>query len=50
MLCRRADAERVSAIVRGTTRTGAVHVARSGPGARLLDANGDMGATTDEDT
>ncbi|WP_406004773.1 diphosphomevalonate decarboxylase [Streptomyces sp. NBC_00637] len=40
VLCRRADAERVAATVRGAAPGGAVHIARPGPGVRLLHADG----------
>jgi diphosphomevalonate decarboxylase len=40
VLCRRADADRVATVVRGAVSGGAVHIARPGPGARLLNAAG----------
>lgn len=40
VLCRRADAEKVAAVVRGAAPQGAVHIAGPGPGARLLNEGG----------
>ncbi|MDR6981039.1 diphosphomevalonate decarboxylase [Streptomyces sp. 3330] len=40
VLCRGADAGRVAAVVRGAARGAAVHIARPGPGARLLTGDG----------
>ncbi|MBH1938537.1 diphosphomevalonate decarboxylase [Streptomyces sp. AV19] len=40
VLCHRADADRVAAVVRGAVQGGAVHVAGPGPGARLLPGGG----------
>ncbi|MFE6829163.1 diphosphomevalonate decarboxylase [Streptomyces sp. NPDC057690] len=40
VLCRRADAERVAETVRGAACGGAVHIAKPGPGARLLSEDG----------
>ncbi|MEU9439030.1 diphosphomevalonate decarboxylase [Streptomyces sp. NPDC048252] len=40
VLCRRADAERVAETVRGAAPGGAVHIAKPGPGARLLSEDG----------
>jgi diphosphomevalonate decarboxylase len=37
VLCRRVDADRVAETVRAAASGGAVHIARPGPGARLLD-------------
>ncbi|WP_405966079.1 diphosphomevalonate decarboxylase [Streptomyces sp. NBC_00015] len=40
VLCRRADADRVAAVVRGAAPRATVHIARPGPGVRLLNAGG----------
>ncbi|WP_225101875.1 diphosphomevalonate decarboxylase [Streptomyces sp. CoH27] len=40
VLCRRVDVERVAAVVRGAAAGGAVHIARPGPGTRLLNVDG----------
>ncbi|MEW2391945.1 diphosphomevalonate decarboxylase [Streptomyces venezuelae] len=40
VLCRNADADRVAGVVRGAAQGGAVHIARPGPGARLLTGEG----------
>ncbi|MGW0761151.1 diphosphomevalonate decarboxylase [Streptomyces sp. NPDC002814] len=40
VLCPRPDAERVAESVRGAAPDGAVHIARPGPGARLLAGDG----------
>ncbi|MEU5901550.1 MULTISPECIES: diphosphomevalonate decarboxylase [Streptomyces] len=40
VLCRNADADRVAGVVRGAAQGGAIHIARPGPGARLLTGDG----------
>ncbi|MEU1120582.1 diphosphomevalonate decarboxylase [Streptomyces sp. NPDC005879] len=40
VLCRNADADRVADVVRAAAQGGAIHVARPGPAARLLDEDG----------